>query len=143
MTKKVLYLTGSLRNPRVPELGAAIRRLGFEVFDDWYAAGEKADDAWQSYEKARGHTYAQALAGYSAKHVFLYDLAHLHRSALGVLWLPAGKSGHMELGFLKGQGKKIFIGFEEEPDRWDAMYGFADKVCIGEGELLTALRGEL
>ena len=49
-----LYIIGSLRNPRVPEVAKDLRESGYEVFDDWFAAGERADDSWQSYEKGRG-----------------------------------------------------------------------------------------
>ena len=34
-----VYLIGSLRNPKVPKIAEKIRALGFEVFDDWFAAG--------------------------------------------------------------------------------------------------------
>ena len=48
----VLYLIGSLRNPRVPELAKRLRQdnPGLEVFDDWYSAGIEADDYWKEYE---------------------------------------------------------------------------------------------
>jgi len=62
MKKEKVYLIGSLRNPAVPELANTIRALGYDVFDDWYAAGPEADDKWRDYEKARGHTYKQALS---------------------------------------------------------------------------------
>ena len=42
--KLKVYLIGSLRNLKLPKIAQKIRELGFEVFDDWYAAGRKADD---------------------------------------------------------------------------------------------------
>ncbi len=60
----------------------------------------------------------------------------------GVLVLPAGKSGHLELGYLIGQGKPAYIWMPEEPDRWDVMYRFADAVFIGDtgiDELIVTL----
>lgn len=44
-----LYLIGSLRNPFVPSLAKELRYKipEFEVFDDWFAAGPLADDAWK------------------------------------------------------------------------------------------------
>ena len=41
-TKEVVYLIGSLRLPAVRGLAAELRAEGFDVFDDWHAAGEKA-----------------------------------------------------------------------------------------------------
>ena len=68
-----IYLIGSLRNPRIPEIAEQLRNAGHEVFDDWYAAGPEADDYWQKYEQNRGHNYKQALEGYAAKHVYNFD----------------------------------------------------------------------
>ncbi len=134
----MIYLIGSLRNPEVPKLADAIRRqTGQEVFDDWYAAGPEADDYWRDYEKGRGHDYRQGLAGLAAKHVFDFDLYHLNRADAGVLLLPAGRSGHLELGFLIGKGKPGFI-LLDNPDRWDVMYKFA-QVCFTQEELIENL----
>lgn len=134
----VIYLIGSLRNPEVPELAHEIRKkTGHEVFDDWYAAGPEADDKWRDYEKGRSRNYRQALAGLAAKHVFEFDLHHLDRAEAGVLLLPAGRSGHLELGYLRGQGKPTFI-LLDNPERWDVMYKFAT-VCFTKEELIENL----
>ena len=73
LKKRKIYLIGSLRNPEVPKMAQEIRKLGFDVFDDWYAAGERADDSWKEYEISRGHNYREALSGYAADHVFDFD----------------------------------------------------------------------
>lgn len=40
-----VYVIGSLRNPRIPEIANELReKLGCEVFDDWHAAGPHGDD---------------------------------------------------------------------------------------------------
>ena len=135
-----LYLIGSLRNPEVPALAARLRADGHDVFDDWYAAGPEADDYWQKYEMARGHTYAQGLMGLAADHVFRFDKHHLDSADGGVLVLPAGKSGHLELGYLIGQGKPCYILLaDKEPERWDVMYKFATGVFNNELDLFHAL----
>lgn len=121
----VIYLIGSLRNPKVPDIAQVLRQWGWEVFDDWHAAGPEADDYWQRYEQARGHDYKTALSGYAARHVFGFDKFHLDRASAGVLVLPAGKSGHLELGYLIGQGKPGYILLDGEPERFDVMYQFA------------------
>lgn len=122
---KSVYLIGSLRNPEVPKVAETLRQAGFEVFDDWYAAGPEADDYWQKYEIFRGHSYAEALEGHAARHVFLFDQWHLTRCDIGVLLLPAGKSGHLELGYMAGMGKPTAILLDKVPERYDVMYQFA------------------
>lgn len=124
----MVYLIGSLRNPEVPNIAKKLRDEGFEVFDDWYAAGPEADDKWRDYEKGRGRSYTEALQGLAADHVFGFDYDHLNRANAGILVLPAGKSAHLELGFLIGKDKKGYILLDNDPDRFDVMYKFATLV---------------
>lgn len=139
ITRPSLYLIGSLRNPEVPKVAEQIRKLGYDVFDDWYAAGPEADDYWRDYEKARGHTYEQALAGYAAGHVFEFDKTHLDRCDMCVLLYPAGRSGHIEFGYARGAGKHAVICIPEEPERYDVMLKFAHKICLSVPKLLEYL----
>lgn len=134
-----LYLIGSLRNPEIPKIASVLRDIGIEVFDDWYAAGPEADDHWKEYEIARGHTYKDALGGYAARHVFAFDTYHLNRCDGALLVLPAGKSGHLELGYMAGSGKKTYV-LLDHPDRWDVMYQFAkDGIFFSVDEMKEAL----
>jgi nucleoside 2-deoxyribosyltransferase len=141
--KKVIYLMGSLRNEKVPYMANKLRELGFEVFDDWFSPGPEADDFWRKYEKARGSTYKEALNNWAGKHVFEFDHYHLDRSDIGVLYMPAGKSCHLEIGYLIGKGKPAFILFDKEPERWDVMYQFVfltgGNVCFSFDDLKSSL----
>jgi nucleoside 2-deoxyribosyltransferase len=138
--KPVIYLIGSLRNPDVVTFANRLEEeTGAEVFTSWFAAGPEADDKWKEHETARGRTYKQALRHHAAVHVFEFDKAHIERADAVLLVLPAGKSGHLELGWALGQGKPGFI-FLDTPDRWDVMYQFATAVHDDEGELLMDLR---
>mgnify|MGYP001595798746 CR=1 FL=1 len=135
---RTIYLIGSLRNSEIPRIGNFLRNLGYDVFDDWFAGGKIADDSWRDYEKARGHTFKEALRGYAARHVFNFDRHHLDRCDVGVLVMPAGKSGHIEMGYLIGQGKPVYV-LLDHPKRWDVMYCFADGVFNSVEELGEAL----
>jgi nucleoside 2-deoxyribosyltransferase len=113
--------------------------LGFEVFDDWFSPGPEADEFWRKYEKIRGSTYKQALKNWAGKHIYKFDKKHIDRSHIGILYMPAGKSAHLELGYMIGQGKKCFVLFDKEPERWDIMYQFAKDVCFSYKELKEEL----
>lgn len=143
MSKRNIYLIGSLRNPRVPEVAQLLRKWGYEVFDDWFSPGPQADEEWQKYEHDRGRSYQEALDGYHAKNVFDFDYRHLSLSDAVVLVMPAGRSGHLELGWAVGAGKPAFVLFDQEPERYDIMYRFVyctgGAVCFNTDELLTAL----
>lgn len=140
---KVIYLIGSLRNENIPVMAKQIRELGFEVFDDWFSPGPEADDFWRNYEKVRGSTYKQALRNWAGRHVYEFDKTHIDRADIGVLYMPGGKSAHLELGYMIGQGKPCFVLFDEEPERWDVMYQFAfengGNLCFNFGELKESL----
>lgn len=133
-----VYLIGSLRNPEVPKIANKLREHGLEVFDDWYSAGEEADDKWRDYERGRGHSYLEALDGHAATHVFEFDKNHLDTSDAVVLVLPSGKSGHLELGYSIGRGKRGYI-LLDDPERWDVMYKFADGVFDKVEDLVAKL----
>ncbi len=134
-----VYVIGSLRNPAIPTIAASIRKAGHDVFDDWHAAGPHADDCWRDYELARGRDYSDALLGDAAEHVFAFDKRHLDASDAVVLALPAGRSGHLELGYCVGKGKLGFILLDQEYERWDVMYLFAHLVTPNLDLILAAL----
>jgi nucleoside 2-deoxyribosyltransferase len=136
---KSIYLIGSLRNPEIPKIGNRLRAVGYDVFCDWHAAGPRADDEWKRYETERGHSYREALNGYAARHVFEFDKYHIDRCNIGVLVMPAGRSGHLELGYMLGQGKPGFVVIDT-PDRWDVMYQFADGVFESVEEMICDMK---
>jgi nucleoside 2-deoxyribosyltransferase len=136
---KVIYLIGSLRNAAVPKYGELLRSHGFEVFDDWHSAGPEADDYLRDHYKNRGLGYKEAIHSYAAKHIFSFDEHHLDRADIGVLVMPAGKSGHLELGYMVGQGKPGYVLFDAVPDRVDIMYNFCCDVFFNSEELVETL----
>lgn len=142
--KPKVYVIGSLRNPQVLDVTLAIEKaLPVEVFSDWLAAGPEADDKWKEYEQARGRTYEQALQGYAARNVFAFDKHHLDTSDAAVLVYPAGKSGHLELGYMAGRGKPTAILLDADYDRWDVMLQFAGVVSRDVEEIVSHLKEEL
>ena len=133
-----IYVIGRLANPDVQVVAALLRQHfpDWEVFDDWQAAHPEADAAWRRYELARGRTYEQALSAYAGQSVFSFDKKHLNQSTHALLVLPAGRSGHLELGYMAGRGAKTAILLDAEYDRWDVMYAFADTVATGLGTII-------
>ena len=137
---KSIYIIGALRNKAIPEFANELQQLGFEAFADWFSPGPDADDFWRDYSKARGLTYKQALESYAARHIFEFDKYHLDRCDLAVMLMPAGKSGHLELGYTIGRGKPGYILFDGEPERYDVMVQFATDIFFNKQELFDKLR---
>ena len=141
MKGKSIYLIGSLRNEKIPTIANEMRTWGWDVFDDYLAVGPEADDFWKTYEQGRGHTYAGALSGYAAKHIFEFDKFHLDRCDIAVLVMPAGKSCFLELGYMIGQGKPGYILYPDgDPDdRYDVMFQFCKDVAFSMEELKSMM----
>lgn len=140
MKRRKLYLIGSLRNSEVTSLATYLEdKTGWEVYASWMAAGPEADDYWKKYEQERGNDYVTALQGHAAWQVFKYDKQHIDSSDATCLVLPAGRSGHLELGYSVGVGKPAFILLDGKDDRWDVMYRFATAVLTKPEELIDQL----
>lgn len=135
-----IYIIGSMRNPQIPVVAGALRAIGWDAYDDWHSSGPESDDHWMAYEAARGRTYREALAGVHAQNVFDLDKRHLDRCDACVLVMPAGKSGHLELGYMRGRNKPGYILLAGEPERYDIMSLFATKIFTSLDEMVEALR---
>lgn len=135
-----IYLIGSLRNRSIIELGNDIRKSGIDVFDSWLGASPDADDSWQDYANRRGLSYQEALADYGAQCIFNFDKYHLDRCDGSVLVMPAGKSGHIELGYTVGRGKPAWVLFDKMPERFDVMYNFTKGIFFEKEKLIEAVR---
>ena len=136
-----VYIIGSLRNENIPKVAESLREVGLDVFDDWYSAGPEADDYLRDYYRERGMKYSEVLSSYSARHIFEFDKKHLDRCDSAVLVLPAGKSGHLELGYIIGCGKPGYILMDGEPERVDIMHSFATKVFMNKEEMIEHFKG--
>ncbi len=132
----MIYLIGSLRNPCIPEVAARLRQDGYDVFEEWWSAGPGADDHWQAHAQSRGMTYKEALASPHAQNVFEFDKKWLTAADAVVLVSPAGRSGHLELGWALGQGKPGFVLLAPDtaanlPTEWRWLAGLYE----GEGSI--------
>lgn len=140
----MIYVIGSLKNHHPCNVANELREHGYEVFDDWHATSPDTDKYLTAYERGRGRNMRDALRGKAAQNQFKFDKAHLNLCRAVVLVMPAGKSGHMELGFVCGLGKPAFVLLERDPDEFDLMYAFCfdtgGDICYSVEELLTGLR---
>lgn len=136
-----MYIIGSLRNPEIPHIAKSLKELGIDAFAQWWGAGPEADDWWKEYNKLLGIPYEEALNDFAATNVFEFDKKHLDRCDAAMLVLPAGRSGHLELGYSAGSGKRTFILADDKlgKERWDVMYRFAEKVFMTREKMLEYL----
>ena len=100
----------------------------------------KTKEAANEYAKAKGLTYKETLKDWAATHIFAFDQKHIKRATDLVMVMPAGKSGHLELGWGIGRGKRGYILFDKEPKRVDIMYQFATDIFFNFEELSEELK---
>ncbi len=134
-----IYLIGSLRNPEVPKITKRLMDEGFNVFSEWYGAGERADDHFKEYHSGLGRTYLEALETDAAKTIFNFDKKHIDESSTVVLISPAGKSGHLELGYALGSGRRGYY-LLDDPERWDLMLQFCTGMFTNLEDLIERLK---
>ena len=138
---KLIYLIGSLKNPRIPEIAAEIRTWGHDVFEQWHAAGPDADRFWQEHFQKKGYNMRDALQCAFPQTALNFDRTHLDKASVGVLVMPASKSGFAELGRMNGQGKPTFVYMDgPDPEKWDLMLGLFTDIAYDMQELERGLR---
>jgi nucleoside 2-deoxyribosyltransferase len=125
-----------MKNPKIPHIEKEISNWGHEVFAEWWSPGPDADRHWQDYCRFKGLSYSEALNGWHARQVCDIDKFHLDRCDIGILALPAGRSGHIEIGYLRGLGKKAYILQDGEPDHYDLMYRLVTLVSTDLNEIM-------
>ena len=136
----MIYLFGSLSNPNIITLTKRLRDEGLTVFSEWHSSGPEADMHWKNYFKELGYSYKEALNSDFVNTAFNFDLDHMKQADIGVLVMPAGRSGHLEIGWMLGQGKKGYILFPDgEPERPDLMAKLATDVFFSTEELINVL----
>ena len=135
-----IYVASSWRNERQLEIVAALRAVGYDVYDfrhpylgdsgfDW----RDIDLEWRNwsledYRLALNHPRAQAGFG--------NDFGAMQWADILVLVLPCGRSAHLEAGWAIGQGKPtcILLHDESEPE---LMYKLADCLALDLQEVLA------
>ena len=134
----MIYVIGSLANDRVEVVAERLREAGFDAFDQWRCA---KGDFWADYALRRGMKFREALQMDFVDVAFAFDMKYLAKADIGVLVMPAGRSGGLELGWLLGRGKPGYVLYDGEPERADLMTKMSTGVLFSVEELIEELGG--
>ena len=117
-----IYVASSWKNIYYPEVVAALRKAGHQVYDfrnpphggngfHWTDIDEYAPN-WTFEE------YAEGLNHPLAEKQFHADISALYWADFCVLVLPCGRSAHTEAGYMAGKNKRVIVYFPEmqEPE---------------------------
>ena len=137
-----IYVASSWRNKYQPEVVAALRKAGHEVYDfrnpkdnpggfHWSDVDENWQD-WQPEEYIRNLTHPVAEKGFKA------DMDAMLWADTCVLVLPCGRSAHTEAGWMAGAGKCV-IAYIPEIVEPELMYKLFDRVVGNLNDLVQCL----
>lgn len=145
MPYRSIYVASSWRNFLQPGIVAALRSVGFEVYDFRNPGPDLHGFSWKSihpnWENWTPAEWRNALAHPIAQRGYALDREGMDRSDCCVLVLPSGRSSHLEAGFMAGQGKPVFtVAFSAvEPDLMVLLGGPNWHICTTMDELFDRL----
>lgn len=117
-----IYVASSWRNKYYPEVVAALRDAGHEVYDfrnpPHGGNGFRWTDIDENALSWNFEQYAEGLQHPKAERQFSADLEALDWADTCVLVLPCGRSAHTEAGWMAGAGKRVIVYIPEivEPE---------------------------
>jgi len=138
-----IYVASSWRNACYPQVVAALRSAGHEVYDFRNPPHGGAGFHWTDIDAHAAEwsfpQYAEGLRHPAAEKQFAADLEALEWADTCVLVLPCGRSAHTEAGWMAGAGKRVVVYIPEmqEPE---LMYKLFDAVTGSVEDLLAAVR---
>jgi len=122
-----IYIASSWKNEfQVKALAKMLRNDGHEV--DAFCEKHKGRYVFH-FSELGDMTFINAitfLQDERSQKAFKEDKKWIDWAETIILLLPAGKSSHLEAGYAKGQGKKLYIVGSFPDGEFDVMYGFAD-----------------
>lgn len=138
-----IYLASSWRNTYYPDVLAALRAAGHDVYD-FRNPGDGTDGfKWSKidpdYMDWTPEVYREQLYNHPlAEQQFQNDLRAINSCDCCVLLLPCGRSAHTEAGYFAGQGKPVYVLIPEKQEP-DLMYRLFAGVCTSTEELIKSI----
>ena len=145
MTKLKIYLASSWQNKEYEKVLNTLRLEGYETYDfkhpenmelssfDW----EKLD---KKYDRWTCSDFKKALNHPETIKAFQKDFQAMQEADFCVLLLPCGRSAHSEAGWMKGNGKKVFILDLSENPKPELMYRMYDDYLTETMELIERIK---
>lgn len=135
-----IYVASSWRNKYQPEVVAALRAAGHEVYDfrnpennpggfHW----DDVDPSWPVWEPAE---YIKNLNHPIAENGFKADFDAMLWADTCILVLPCGRSAHTEAGWFAGKGLRTIVYMPEKQEP-ELMYKLFDGVSSSIANLLS------
>lgn len=137
----MIYVASSWRNKHQPYVVEELRANAFDVYDFRNPSAGNSGFQWSEIDRdwqAWGFdAYKAALNHEHAEEGFRLDREAVNSCDACVLVLPCGRSAHLELGHVIGQGKPGYIlypyGKHFEPElmyKWATLHNRLDELIV-------------
>lgn len=153
-----IYVASSWSNPHQPMLVEELRQRGHKVYDFRHPSGRDDRDVWEEtgisgtffHDALTGETglsgsqLSEALLNEQARARFREHSAAMQDADTCVLFLPCGRSSHIEAGYMKGLGKRVYVfGSQFDIHKPELMYLTLDGFFYLYDDLFAALDAPL
>ena len=128
-------MASSLQNDVYPEVVAALRQAGHDVYDFRRQGGSDSNPSAMTSDKL-----LDFLDLPKVRSIFKNDMDALVESDAVVCVLPCGRSAHLELGYGIGAGKRTVLLWHDG-DAPDIMHKAVDAIVFSVDEIPEALTG--
>lgn len=137
-----IYIASSWKNvDDVRVIAATLRELGFDVDDFTDDTKGRFVFHYSELGEIQKLDAINFLKDERSQRAFQEDKKWIDWADCVLLFLPAGKSSHLEAGYAKGSGKKLVIyQFHYPKGEFDVMYGFADLLTDDFDEIIKFLK---
>lgn len=108
-----IYVASSWRNEHQPAVVEVLKSMGHDVYDFRHPSKQNNGFSWSeidpNWQEWSSEEYVEALKHPIAEEGFKFDFDAMKWADCCVMILPCGRSANTEAGWMKGQGKKVFV----------------------------------
>lgn len=145
MTKLKIYLASSWQNKEYEQVLNTLRLEGYETYDFKHPENKELSSFnWEKLDKKSNRwscsDFKKALNHPETIKAFQKDFQAMQEADFCVLLLPCGRSAHSEAGWMKGNGKKVFILDLSENPKPELMYRMYDEYLTEIMELIERIK---
>ena len=145
MTKLKIYLASSWQNKEYEQVLNTLRLEGYETYDFKHPENKELSSFdWEKLNKKYNRwtcsDFKKALNHPETIKAFQKDFQAMQEADICVLLLPCGRSAHSEAGWMKGNGKKVFILYLSENPKPELMYRMYDDYLTETMELIERIK---